>query len=425
MSSWIDPFLEALADHGAGALILIPGERPTLRHGSAEKTISRQTVATPHLTALLLEAGGPELCEEIESRGAATWTVERFGKRFRFNASLESDDLRIVVTPENVGAGPDGGGPDAHLPVISNRGPREIEPVESHPPARHEDSQGAASIPATLEPPSDGASGSCQHDEVLEEMHALLITTHRLRASDLHLTSKMPPMVRKDGAMQPLDGQPRFSAAHVRELLMSITPPRQVEELKRMWDSDFGIEIRNVSRFRVNIFNDRVGLCGVFRVVPTRTPTCEELGLPPTLIDTTQLSKGIVLVTGPTGSGKSTTLSALLDHANSTRHDHIITIEDPIEFVHDSRSCLVNQREVGTHAQSFKRALREALREDPDIVLVGEMRDLETVHIALETAETGHLVYATLHTTSAPATIDRLIDQFPPEQQAQIRVMLA
>jgi twitching motility protein PilT len=180
-----------------------------------------------------------------------------------------------------------------------------------------------------------------------------------------------------------------------------------------------------VARFRVNVFKDRKGVGGVFRTIPTEILTAEQLGLPPAILNLCNLSKGLVLVTGPTGSGKSTTLAAMIDYINKTRTDHIITIEDPIEFVHPNQKCLVNQREIPTHTTGFKKALRAALREDPDIVLVGEMRDLETIAIAIETAETGHLVFGTLHTTTAISTVDRIIDQFPADRQAQIRTMLS
>jgi twitching motility protein PilT len=202
-------------------------------------------------------------------------------------------------------------------------------------------------------------------------------------------------------------------------------PPRYKKEFESTSDADFAHEIPGLARFRCNVFTDRKGVGGVFRVIPSRIPTVEDLGLSKALLDLCLLPKGLVLVTGPTGSGKSTTLASLIDHVNRHRTDHIITIEDPIEFVHESRKCLVNQREVGTHTASFKAALRAALREDPDIVLVGEMRDLETVAIAIETAETGHLVFGTLHTSTAPSTVDRIIDQFPADRQSQIRVMLS
>jgi twitching motility protein PilT len=211
----------------------------------------------------------------------------------------------------------------------------------------------------------------------------------------------------------------------MQRMLMPIVPERNREEFERTHDADFAYELPGRARFRVNIFVDLRGMGAVFRVIPTKILTVDDLGLPKELLTLCHLPKGLVLVTGPTGSGKSTTLAALIDYINRNRSAHVITIEDPIEFVHPNKKCLINQRQVGEHTDSFKRALRAALREDPDIVLLGEMRDLETVSIAIETAETGHLVFGTLHTSSAPSTIDRIIDQYPPEQQNQIRVMLS
>jgi twitching motility protein PilT len=208
-------------------------------------------------------------------------------------------------------------------------------------------------------------------------------------------------------------------------MLHSIMPDRNFEEFAKSNDTDFAHEIEGVARFRANAFRDHHGAGGVFRVIPDKVATVEDLGITPEVQNLCQLTKGLVLVTGPTGSGKSTTLGALVDLVNRTRDDHVITIEDPIEFVHKNKRCVITQRQVGLHTGSFKAALRAALREDPDIVLVGELRDLETISIALETAETGHLVFGTLHTTTAVGTIDRVIDQFPADRQDQIRVMLA
>ena len=246
-------------------------------------------------------------------------------------------------------------------------------------------------------------------------------------ASDLHLCVGTPPLIRKDGRMQPLEAD---AAALTDEDAARVCSSRSrrrstARSSRTSHDTDFAYEIAGLARFRANLFTDRKGRGAVFRVIPTKLITAEELGLSPAILALCQLSKGLVLVTGPTGSGKSTTLAAMIDHINRTRHEHIITIEDPIEFVHQNKQCLINQREVRTHTDSFKRALRAALREDPDIVLVGELRDLETVAIAIETAETGHLVFGTLHTTTAASTVDRIIDQFPADRQAQIRVMLS
>jgi twitching motility protein PilT len=247
-----------------------------------------------------------------------------------------------------------------------------------------------------------------------------------LKASDLHLSSGTPPLVRKDGEMQTLvEGAPPLTSDMVRRLLVEIMPEANRQEFESRHDTDFAYEIAGLARFRANVFLDRIGVGAVFRVIPSKILSAETLGLSQHVLGLCHLTKGLVLVTGPTGSGKSTTLCAMVDYINRNRADHIITIEDPIEFVHRNDKCLVNQREVHNHTRSFKDALRAALREDPDVILVGELRDLETIAIAIETAETGHLVFGTLHTTTAASTVDRVIDQFPTDRQAQIRVMLS
>ncbi len=256
-------------------------------------------------------------------------------------------------------------------------------------------------------------------------MDSLLSAMVKMKASDLHLSAGNVPTVRLDGEMTPVPGGPTLSGADTERLLLSIATPRAREEFARRHDADFAYEIPGLGRFRGNLFMDRKGAGGVFRIIPSSILTAETLGLSPEVLDLCRLPKGLVLVTGPTGSGKSTTLCALIDYINRNRADHIITIEDPLEFVHENKKCLVNQRQVGDHTDSFKDALRAALREDPDVVLVGELRDLETMAMAIETAETGHLVFGTLHTSSAHGTIDRIINQFPTERQQQIRLMLA
>ena len=246
-------------------------------------------------------------------------------------------------------------------------------------------------------------------------------------ASDLHLSSNSLPKLRIDGDMRSVTGDKsdELTSAQVHGLLEEIVPDRNQKEFADTRDTDFAYAIDGVGRFRVNVFNDLNGIGAVFRYIPQDIMSLEDLNMPSVFKEFCALSKGLVLVTGPTGSGKSTTLAAMVDYVNRQRQDHIVTIEDPVEFVHQNNKCLINQREVQTHTDSFQKALRAALRQDPDIIMVGELRDLETTEIAIETAETGHLVFGTLHTSTAASTIDRIIDQFPVEGQAQIRTMLA
>jgi twitching motility protein PilT len=243
-------------------------------------------------------------------------------------------------------------------------------------------------------------------------------------ASDLHLASDSQPIVRVRGELERIE-HPVLDSDRLKKMLYEIAPDFKVKTFEETGDIDFGYEIAGVARFRANFFNQKYGVAAVFRLIPSKILTTEQLGLPPIMKKFAELHKGLVLVTGPTGSGKSTTLAAIVDYANKIRKDHIITVEDPIEFVHKSQGCLVNHREVGLHTKSFASALRGALREDPDIILVGEMRDLETIELALTAAATGHLVFGTLHTPSAAKTIDRVIDVFPADQQNQIRNTLS
>lgn len=243
-------------------------------------------------------------------------------------------------------------------------------------------------------------------------------------ASDIHITCKEPLCFRIDGEIERLDQIP-IDPYQIEQFIDPILPPRNRKEFLSINDTDFAYELQGVGRFRVNIFRDKNGVGAVIRHIPSTILTAEQLHLPPAITRFCGLTKGLVVVTGPTGSGKSTTLAAMVDLINKTRADHILTIEDPVEFVHPQQKCLVNQREVHRHTSSFARALKAALREDPDIILIGEMRDLETIAIAIETAETGHLVFGTLHTTTAVSTVDRIIDQFPSDRQAQIRTMLS
>ena len=247
---------------------------------------------------------------------------------------------------------------------------------------------------------------------------------HTNLGSDLHLSAGSPPVLRIYGDLVRVDA-PAVSSEELMAVLREMVPMERVQAFEQSGDLDFAYEIPGLARYRAKFFRQNRGVAAVFREIPQRINSVEELGLPPMLRELALLPKGLVLVTGPTGSGKSTTLAALVDYANTHRHDHIITIEDPIEFVHRPKSCLVNQREIGRDSRTFGTALRAALREDPDIILVGEMRDLETISLALEAAETGHLVFATLHTISASKTLDRIIEVFPAQEQAQVRTSLS
>ncbi|MBT8402314.1 MAG: type IV pilus twitching motility protein PilT [Gemmatimonadetes bacterium] len=288
-----------------------------------------------------------------------------------------------------------------------------IRPVADHEAGNAASERGHGATPA------QAAAG-----ETDSRLDGLLRTLVESGASDLHLRVGQPPILRKDGTLVRLE-EPPLAAEALGAMHRSIMSDSDRERFQETGDADYAYEIEGVARFRANAAVDRNGPIGVFRVIPSEIPSCEQMGIGPELQKLCFLHKGLVVVTGPTGSGKSTTLAAMVDLMNREREDHILTIEDPIEFVHESRGCLVTHRQGGLHTRSFKAGLRAALREDPDIILIGELRDLETVAIAIETAETGHLVFGTLHTTTAASTVDRIIDQFPADQQAQIRVMLS
>jgi twitching motility protein PilT len=254
---------------------------------------------------------------------------------------------------------------------------------------------------------------------------ALLSDLAKRKSGDLHLTIGEPPSFRKDGDIERMDGYPVIDATQMETYLLPIMPPLNRQEFAETNDTDFAYQAPDGNRFRVNIYRDRNGVACAMRLIPSDIPTAEKLGLPKVLLNLATLPKGLVLVTGPTGSGKSTTLAAMVNFVNLTRKVHLLTVEDPVEFVYTPAKALIHQREVRLHTGSFSRALRAALRENPDIVLIGEMRDLETTKIAIEVAETGHLVFGTLHTNTAIGTVDRIVDQFPADQQEQVRMMLA
>jgi twitching motility protein PilT len=392
----LENLLRQVVKMGGGELRLVSGQKIVLVNARGAQEVGPETAAAA-IQQLIAPIMPPAARQGIAS-GPVEWVTKHpeLGN-IRVMARIEGKNLLASFFIQN-------GAPPANAAPA----PAAIE----SPPA-------AAASPAPLPAPVTPRGGPAA------ELEAMFAQMFEMKASDLHLCVGSAPMLRHDGEMKPLPGYGVLSAADVDRILWPIAPEKNKEEFKRRHDTDFAYEIPGLSRFRCNVFMDRRGVGGVFRVIPSKIITAEEMGLSKEILELCYLSKGLVLVTGPTGSGKSTTLCALIDYINRNRKDHIITIEDPIEFVHDNKQCLINQRQVGEHTETFKDALRAALREDPDIVLVGEMRDLETVSIAIETAETGHLVFGTLHTSSAASTVDRIIDQFPADRQDQIRVMLA
>ncbi|UCF68859.1 MAG: type IV pilus twitching motility protein PilT [Acidobacteriota bacterium] len=384
----LDRFLEALLQRGARELTLCAGRPLSFVFDDGPRPASSTQLTSEQIRALLAELTESAELSALDEKGTIDRTFTRPGiVPMRLAAWLGADGIEARITPESSPATDPPGQPSAA------------------PPERAAQARGA------------GAG-----ERPIEELLRLMVERG---ASDLHLCSCEQPMLRVDGGMHRLEGWPVLEPTTVRAMLETITPAHNWSEYVETHDTDFAYEIAGLSRYRANLFVDRMGPGAVFRTIPTKILSVEDLGLSSQIVDLCRLTKGLVLVTGPTGAGKSTTLAALVDYINRNRNDHIITIEDPIEFVHENRRCLLNQREVHNHTTGFKRALRAALREDPDIVLVGEMRDLETIAIAIETAETGHLVFGTLHTTTAVSTVDRIIDQFPPDRQPQIRVMLS
>ena len=260
---------------------------------------------------------------------------------------------------------------------------------------------------------------------IQNRLNDYLVEAFNAGASDLHVTMGLPPMIRVDGKIRPLPDAPRMTPGMTRELIYDILSNDQRQRLETEWELDFGYSVPGTGRFRVNVYFQRGALGAAFRTIPQGIRGFEELGLPQTVEQMAEKPRGLILVTGPTGSGKSTTIAAMIDKINEERREHIMSVEDPIEFLHEHKNCIVNQREVNQDTKSFGEALRHVLRQDPDVILVGEMRDLETISTALTAAETGHLVFATLHTQDAPQTVDRIIDVFPSHQQGQIRIQLA
>jgi twitching motility protein PilT len=429
MPSRIDILLANLLQTEGEALYIVPGERMFMTRGAVRAVVGREPVGVDSFRAVAAEVApgqAPEALARARHRvraeiGPGTEPIEvRFGFVGVSPALAICRTARMTAdthfTPEGALAAP--AAAPAPIPAPAPAPPRVLEPTPPPKPGPREEIPYPASSRAVEPPPSGSIRGERPIDGLLLRM---LVK----KASDVHLSSGTRPVFRVHGDMETQENEPVFDSTAVEKLLAPVFPELNRTEFTERNDTDFAYEIPGVARFRVNVFRDRHGVGAVFRQIPIEILTVRQLNLPEAVVRLGDLSKGLVLVTGPTGSGKSTTLAAIVDYVNETRTDHIITIEDPVEFVHRNKKCLVNQREVRSHTRSFKDALRAALREDPDIVMVGEMRDLETIAIAIETAETGHLVFGTLHTTTATSTVDRIVDQFPADRQQQIRTMLA
>jgi twitching motility protein PilT len=434
MSSPVLPLTELLKralSVGAREVRLMPGRRTIVVLPQGENEVRGETQTTERIEGLIQPLMPPAAKRALAS-GWAEWDFELAGRGpVRACAEMKVGLLQVSLFLDRcdqgtTGAAPKAPPPNPHRAPVPPPPPSEPLEADFPEPETERDFGAAPALPTQPPMPPEklvydaGLSGGST-----ATIDALLAIMLDKKASDLHVSTGAPPMLRVDGEMAPIQGHAPTSAEAMQKMLLPIVPPRNREEFQKTHDTDFAYELAGRARFRVNLFVDLHGMGAVFRVIPTKILSVDDLNLPRELLSLCELPKGLVLVTGPTGSGKSTTLAALIDYINRTRSAHVITVEDPIEFVHPNKKCLINQRQVGEHTDSFKRALRAALREDPDIVLLGEMRDLETVSIAIETAETGHLVFGTLHTSSAPSTIDRIIDQYPPEQQNQIRVMLS
>ncbi len=409
----IDSIIERLFRESATEMLFESGAGVRINGAQGVVEVVKQPLSTQQIIAAFAEIAPEDLRPLFPAEGAIEFPYAAARGTVMVRFEKTNGAVRAVVSCEQSSASDQ----------TSIRGT-----LPPPPPFRSPRSPSATSSRGRLATPDAGAtarkrvdSGGAAAGSLMKQLLDIMI---QRGASDLHLSSQQKPMLRLDGDMAEIEGFAKLEPDHLQEMIWSICPSKNREQWAEHKDTDFAYET-NAARFRANIFEDRWGICAVLRQIPNEIRTAEGMGLSQHILDLAFLPKGLVLVTGPTGSGKSTTLAALIDFINRHREDHIITIEDPIEFVHPNKKCLVNQREVGVNTKSFKQALRAALREDPDIVLVGELRDLETIAIAMETAETGHLVFGTLHTNTAASTVDRIIDQFPTDRQGQIRMMLS
>jgi twitching motility protein PilT len=414
----LDRFLNLLVSNNATALVMAEGEVATLTIKDTARPVMKQPLTSAQILTLVREISPPNAPHSLDAQGSV---------RFEYTSADGSFDVEMTQNGKIAARiGRKAGATNSALPSVNGAQANGATPnVQAGTMAPQKAAVPAAAPSQPAVPSAEVPRATVTGNPGLDRIETLLRTLVSRKASDLHLRAGSPPMLRASGEIEPIPNEPALSSDDIDAMLATIMLDQNRAEFKDINDTDFAHEIVGVARFRGNALRDRKGTGAVFRAIPASVVTVEQMGISQEVQRLCHLTKGLVLVTGPTGSGKSTTLCALIDLINRTRSDHVITIEDPIEFGHESKKCLITQRHVGVHTSSFKHALRAALREDPDIVLVGELRDLETVSMAIETAETGHLVFGTVHTSTAVSTVDRVIDQFPPDRQAQIRVMLS
>jgi twitching motility protein PilT len=413
----LDRFLNLLITNNGTALVLSEGDVATVTIKDSPRPVMKQPLTSAQILTLVREIAPANQPHSLDAAGGVRFEYSSADGTFEV-ALNQNGKISARIAPKSLSAAG-----ARQTPVPQSNG------AAAQPATRPTPAPQAATPrvdpPRAEAPPPQAPRVSATGNRALDRIENLLRALVGNKASDLHLRAGSPPMLRASGEIDPIPGEPVLSSDEIGEMLNAVMLEQNRVEFKDINDTDFAHEIPGVARFRGNALRDRKGTGAVFRAIPAAVVTVEQMGISQEVQRLCHLTKGLVLVTGPTGSGKSTTLCALIDLINRSRSDHVITIEDPIEFVHESKKCLITQRHVGVHTSSFKHALRAALREDPDIVLVGELRDLETVSMAIETAETGHLVFGTVHTSTAVSTVDRVIDQFPPDRQAQIRVMLS
>ena len=428
--SKIDVYIKNLVNHRAQALVLKANQMVVLRFDSGNRAMKKMCTEEEILALAQEVMEGPAI-QSFGRTGRTRFTYESPFGAVALSLERASDGLVCEVVQ---GAAEPEEPEEPPLLEIPTLDPESLEPPPEEPsapeimipeePAAAPAAAPVAAAPAAAPAASRLAARGPATPSADPAMNHYLRAMTAQNASDLHVHALEVPALRVHGGIAPM-GTQRMPAEGLEHMMFEVLTEHQKQVFTETHDLDFAYALPGVGRFRMNYLMDRRGVGFVARMIPEKILTLDELGTPACLRQLCTLNRGLVVVTGPTGSGKSTTLAAMIDHVNATRNDHILTLEDPIEFVHNNRSCLVTQREIGHHSRSFATGLRAALREDPDVILVGEMRDLETISLAIETAETGHLVFGTLHTNTAPSTVDRIIDVFPADRQAQIRSMLS